>query len=138
MMGKKNKKIMMPTSDYLKKRYVKIQTAVLSPSEIETCFDKSNKGKVGSSLEKLKRMQKKNKKITGTKEAFLQMLLVRGVYKKLEISRSAVAMWKAAIVANDDKKTPTLDTMEKMLFRYGATVEKEKVWNVKVTVEDEK
>lgn len=62
--------------------------------------------------------------VTGTKEAFLQMLSERGVYKKLGVSMSTVSNWKR------DPDRVTLDKMEEILLRFGATVVHEKVWKV--------
>lgn len=64
-------------------------------------------------------------KIEGTREAFIQMLQERGVYKKLGVDRSTVSNWKRYL---DEGQTVSLDKMEEMLLKYGATVVKEKIW----------
>ncbi|MBD0288517.1 MAG: hypothetical protein M3342_06025 [Bacteroidota bacterium] len=51
----------------------------------------------------------------------------RGVYKKLGVSRSTVATWKIYL---KEGKSLSLDKMEEMLDKYGATVVKEKVWEL--------
>ena len=62
--------------------------------------------------------------VVGTKAAFLAMLKERGVYKKLGVDRSTVSNWKRK------PESVTLDKMEEMLLRYGATVVQEKIWRV--------
>lgn len=69
-------------------------------------------------------------KITGTREAFLKMLEEPAVNKKLDVSRATVANWKASLLGTIDRQPPTLDKMEEMLQKYGATVVKEKVWKI--------
>jgi transcriptional regulator with XRE-family HTH domain len=69
-------------------------------------------------------------KITGTQAAFLAMLEERGVYAKLGVSRSTVSNWKRSIEGNGDQQPPTIDKMEEMLQKYGATVVKDKVWKI--------
>ena len=61
-------------------------------------------------------------KITGTKEAFLIMIKEPNVCKKLFVDHSTVSNWK--------KREPTLDKMEEMLLRYGATCITDKVWQL--------
>jgi transposase len=63
--------------------------------------------------------------IKGTKEAFVQMLSERGVYKKLGVDRSTVANWKTYL---KEGRSISLDKMEEMLLKYGASVVQEKVW----------
>lgn len=65
--------------------------------------------------------------VKGTREAFKQMLSERGVYKKLGVERSTVAGWKRRL---EEGESLSLDKMEEMLEKYGATVVSEKVWNV--------
>lgn len=62
--------------------------------------------------------------VTGTKQAFLEMIKERGIYKKLGVSMPTVSNWKR------NPQRLTLDKMEEMLMRYGATVVKEKVWRI--------
>lgn len=68
--------------------------------------------------------------IKGTKQAFLRMLEERGVSNKLGVDRSTVSNWKRALSGEDEKYRPTLDKMEEMLLKYGATVKREKEWSV--------
>ncbi|MCY4781745.1 hypothetical protein ORI89_19015 [Sphingobacterium sp. UT-1RO-CII-1] len=65
--------------------------------------------------------------VTGTREAFAQMLSERGVYKKLGVDRSTVAGWKRRL---SEGHSISLDKMEEMLLKYGCTVIQEKVWKV--------
>ncbi|MNK30193.1 hypothetical protein D3C87_486080 [compost metagenome] len=65
--------------------------------------------------------------VKGTKEAFVQMLSERGVYKKLGVDRSTVANWKTYLKQG---RSISLDKMEEMLLKYGASVVQEKVWEV--------
>ncbi|WP_343566320.1 hypothetical protein [Sphingobacterium sp.] len=65
--------------------------------------------------------------VKGTKEAFAQMLSERGVYKKLGVDRSTVANWKTYL---KEGRSISLDKMEEMLLKYGASVVQEKVWKV--------
>lgn len=69
-------------------------------------------------------------KITGTKEAFLTMLQETAVYKKLGVSHSTVSNWKRSLEGVGTQAPPTLDKMEEMLLRYGATVAREKEWKM--------
>jgi transposase len=66
-------------------------------------------------------------KITGTKEAFLVMLEVKGISKELGVSKATVSNWKRYI---KEGKVVSLDKMEEMLQKYGAKVEVEKVWEI--------
>lgn len=63
-------------------------------------------------------------KINGTKEAFLKLIFRRGIYKELNVDRSTVSNWKKG------QQGLTLDKMEEILLRGGATVVKEKTWNI--------
>ncbi|MEJ2905065.1 hypothetical protein WAE58_21650 [Pedobacter panaciterrae] len=65
--------------------------------------------------------------IVGTKEAFVAMLNERGIYKKLEVERSTVSSWKIRMKSGDGV---SLDKMEEMLIKSGATVVQEKVWDI--------
>jgi transcriptional regulator with XRE-family HTH domain len=69
-------------------------------------------------------------KITGTRQAFLKMLEVPAVNKALGVSRATVSNWKRSLEGIGDQNPPTLDKMEEMLTKYGATVVKEKVWKI--------
>lgn len=66
-----------------------------------------------------------NTEITGTREAFEALIKERGVYKRLDVSRSTVATWK--IYLKEGKKI-SIDKMEEILIRSGATVKQEKIW----------
>lgn len=68
-------------------------------------------------------------KVTGTREAFLKMLETPAVYKVLGVTRGTVSAWKAGVSGTGDRP-PTLDKMEEMLLKYGASVEREKVWRI--------
>lgn len=61
--------------------------------------------------------------VEGTEAAFAQMISERGVYKKLGVDRSTVAHWKRG-------QSVSLDKMEEMLKKYGASVVREKVWEI--------
>lgn len=69
--------------------------------------------------------------IIGTKQAFLKMLSEKNVCKKLKIGKATVSNWKRSLTLDIDRNPPTLDKMEEMLLKYGAKVEKEKVWILK-------
>lgn len=64
-------------------------------------------------------------KITGTKEAFEEMISRRGIYKHLDVDRRVVWAWK-----NRKNSPVSLDLMEEMLLKYGATVISEKKWKL--------
>ena len=64
-------------------------------------------------------------KIEGTKEAFQHMIQETNVYRKLGVSKGTVSNWKAYLKAGN---SISLDKMEEMLLKYGATVVKEKIW----------
>ena len=66
-------------------------------------------------------------KVSGTKGAFSTMLEERGVYKKLGVGRATVSNWKRYLAAG---QTVSIDKMEEMLLKYGATVLKEKIWQI--------
>ncbi len=66
-------------------------------------------------------------KVTGTKEAFEKLISERGVFHKLGVDKATVANWKRYV---QEGKSISLDKMEEMLLRAGATVVKEKVWNL--------
>jgi glutamate synthase domain-containing protein 1 len=65
--------------------------------------------------------------IEGTKQAFEMMLQERGIYKKLGVDTSTVANWKTYLKQG---KSISLDKMEEMLTKAGATVAQEKLWKV--------
>jgi hypothetical protein len=71
-------------------------------------------------------------KITGTRAAFIHVLNIRGVYKTLDVSSSTISNWKRALKEDlpGTRNIPTLDTMERLLEKYGATVVQEKVWKL--------
>lgn len=68
-------------------------------------------------------------KITGTREAFAAILEERGVYRKLGVERSTVATYKAYL---REGKGISIEKMEEMLLRYGATIWKERIWDIPV------
>lgn len=68
--------------------------------------------------------------VVGTREAFMALISQRGVYKLLDVDRSTVANWKAYL---REGKSISLDKMEEMLLKAGASVVSEKVWDVAVT-----
>ncbi len=70
--------------------------------------------------------------ITGTKPAFVKMLLERGVYKKLDVNRSNVSNWRRALNGLDERNMPSVELMERMLQKYGASVVQEKVSDLPV------
>lgn len=63
-------------------------------------------------------------RINGTKEAFEKLLSERGIYKRLNVDRSTVSNWKKGT------QKVSLDKMEAILLKAGATIVKEKIWNV--------
>ena len=65
--------------------------------------------------------------IEGTRLAFATMLQERGVYKRLGVDTSTVANWKIYLKQG---KSISLDKMEEMLIRAGATVAQDKVWDI--------
>ena len=65
--------------------------------------------------------------ITGTRHAFEMMISERGVSKKLGVDRLTVSGWKTYLREN---RNISIDKMEEMLIKYGATVIKDKVWIV--------
>ncbi len=64
-------------------------------------------------------------KITGTREAFSQMITEKNVYRKLGVERTTVSNWKAYIKEN---KKISIDKMEEMLKKYGAVELSPPVW----------
>jgi transposase len=66
-------------------------------------------------------------KITGTKEAFLELISQRGIYKRLDVSRSTVAGWKRRLAEGE---LLSLDKMEEILTKAGAKVVHEKIWEI--------
>lgn len=65
--------------------------------------------------------------VSGRKEAFLKMLSERGVYKKLGVDRVTVSTWKIRLAKGE---TVSEEKMKEMLFRYGATLEREEAWKI--------
>jgi hypothetical protein len=62
--------------------------------------------------------------VIGTEKAFLEMLNERGVYKRLGVDRSTVSNWKK------QRQKVSLDKMEEMLVKAGASVVNEKSWYI--------
>lgn len=67
--------------------------------------------------------------ITGTREAFTKLIQERGISKRLGVKPSTVSTWKMYLRSG---KSISLDKMEEMLLKAGASVIQEKVWEVKV------
>lgn len=65
----------------------------------------------------------KDKQITGTREAFAQLISKRGIYKDFGVGRATISQWK--------KEGCSLGKMEEMLTKAGAKVVSEKVWILK-------
>ena len=65
--------------------------------------------------------------IKGTREAFEQLLEVKGVHQHLGVSAPTVSNWKRYLA---EGKTVSLDKMEEMLTKFGAKVKQEKVWQM--------
>lgn len=66
--------------------------------------------------------------VTGTKAAFEKILEVPAVNKVLGVDSSTVANWKRYV---REGRLISTDKMEEMLFKFGAKVEREKVWEIK-------
>lgn len=66
--------------------------------------------------------------IEGTRQAFEKLISERGVYKRLGVERSTVSTWKIYL---REGKSISLDKMEEVLIKSGATVTQEKVWDIK-------
>lgn len=64
--------------------------------------------------------------IIGTKEAFSKMINERGVHKKLGIEKGKVNNYRQYLKAGK----LSLDKMEEMLLKYGATIVNEKSWEL--------
>lgn len=65
--------------------------------------------------------------VEGTRAAFEAMISKRGIFHKLGVSKSTVAGWKIYL---REGKSISLDKMEEMLIKGGATVTQEKVWEI--------
>jgi hypothetical protein len=65
--------------------------------------------------------------IKGTKQAFETMLQERGISKRLGVDTSTVANWKTYLKQG---KSISLDKMEEMLIRSGASVTQVKLWEI--------
>ena len=65
--------------------------------------------------------------VEGTRQAFEALINERGIHKKLGVGRSTVSMWKMYLMIN---RHITLDKMEEMLIKSGATVAQDKVWDI--------
>jgi DNA-binding transcriptional regulator YiaG len=65
--------------------------------------------------------------VTGTREAFTALISQRGFASRYNIDKTTVSQWKSG------KRVPTLDLMEEVLFKAGASVVQEKVWEVSQT-----
>jgi hypothetical protein len=67
--------------------------------------------------------------ITGTREAFTALIQERGIYKRLGVKPPTVSTWKQYL---REGKLLSLDKMEEILLKAGASVVSEKVWEVEV------
>ena len=65
--------------------------------------------------------------IAGTRQAFAEMIKVRGIYKRLGVERSTVSTWKIYI---REGKNISLDKMEEMLIKGGSTVVSDIQWQI--------
>lgn len=65
--------------------------------------------------------------ILGTKEAFRNLISNRGIYKVLGVDKSTVSTWKQYL---SDGKNISVDKMEEILERAGATVKQDKIWKI--------
>lgn len=70
--------------------------------------------------------------VEGTKEAFAALISSRGVYKTLDVSATTVRGWRMRL---KEGKLISLDKMEEMLLKAGASVVSERVWEVKIKEE---
>lgn len=65
--------------------------------------------------------------ITGTRAAFAKIIREPNVHAKLGVSRVMVTKWRKYVI---EEKYVTLNKMEEMLLKYGATVKQEKIWEI--------
>ena len=65
--------------------------------------------------------------VEGTRAAFAQMISERGISNRLGVDKRTVAGWKIYLKQG---KSISLDKMEEMLIKAGATVAQEKVWDI--------
>lgn len=70
--------------------------------------------------------------IKGTREAFIALIHERGINKQLEVSPATVRGWRKRVT---EGALISLDKMEEMLLKAGASVVHEKVWEVKIMEE---
>ena len=66
-------------------------------------------------------------KVTGTRNAFAQMITERAVYKKLGVERSTVSGWKNYLRQGN---SISVDKMEEMLVKGGAKLLREAEWDI--------
>jgi hypothetical protein len=66
--------------------------------------------------------------VTGSRQAFEALLQERGIYKRLGVSMATVSNWRAYLKAGN---SISIEKMEEILEKAGATVVQEKVWNLK-------
>lgn len=66
--------------------------------------------------------------IAEIREAFVQKLSQRAVYKKLNVGRSTVASGNHGI---SEGHSISLDKMEESLLKYNTEIVQDKVWSVK-------
>jgi hypothetical protein len=65
--------------------------------------------------------------ILGTKEAFKHLISHRGIYKVLGVDKSTVSTWKQYLFEGN---SISIDKMEDVLQRAGATIKQDKIWNI--------
>jgi transcriptional regulator with XRE-family HTH domain len=63
--------------------------------------------------------------VTGTREAFIELISQRGFAKAYSVDKTLVSQWRSG------KRVPSLDKMEEVLTAAGAAVIQEKVWEIK-------
>lgn len=69
--------------------------------------------------------------VTGTQQAFLKMLEEKNIHVKLGVAQPTAANWKRILVTGDTSNgRVSIDKMEEMLLKAGASVVVEKVWDL--------
>ena len=68
-------------------------------------------------------------RISGTQDAFYELIMIRGSYKALNVERSTIHTWKKLI--HEQQRWPSDKTMRKLLLTAGAKIVKEEiVWSI--------
>lgn len=66
-----------------------------------------------------------------TESAFIELLKVKGLSKKLGLLKCDVSIWKGVIEGKyPNKKLPSKEKMEKILKKYGAVKVTEEQWQI--------